>query len=131
MLVSRLPLQRLARADEGWTLRPVEAPDGYALCRCGRSSTMPLCDRDEPYGCFDEAPSTAPEPSPFRWDVPEGPGLALKPDGPVRIAGPVSVTYGDEPRPPADRVSFCRCGASRCQPLCDSSHKATGFRADP
>jgi hypothetical protein len=91
---------------------------------------MPLCDRDEPYGCFVEEPPTAPSPAPFRWDVPDpsSRGLALKPDGPIRVSGGVPVSYGGRPLEPSDRLSFCRCGASRCQPLCDSSHKVVGFR---
>lgn len=130
MLVRGLALRRLVPSDEGWNLQGEEVGEGYALCRCGRSSTMPLCDRDAPYGCFDEAAPTAPDPSPFRWDVPDPavPGLALKPDGPVRVAGSVPIAYGDRDLEPADRVSLCRCGASRCQPVCDSSHKAAGYR---
>jgi len=130
MLVHGLPLQRLVRSDAGWALEPAGPHDAYALCRCGRSSTMPLCDREPPYGCFEEVPPSAPDPAPFRWDVPDPstPGLALKPDGPVRLSGHVPVTYGDERLEPVDRVSLCRCGASRCQPLCDSSHKAVGYR---
>lgn len=130
MLVRGLPLRRLVRADEGWDLEDAAVGGDYALCRCGRSSAMPLCDRAEPYRCFEEPASTAPDPAPFRWDVPDPgvPGLALKPDGPVRVSGGVPVTYGDEPLEPVDRLSLCRCGASRCQPVCDSSHKVVGYR---
>jgi CDGSH-type Zn-finger protein len=133
MLVHGLVVQRLARTETGWALEPAVPPGEHALCRCGGSSTMPLCDQPEPYGCFEEAAPTGPAPGGFRWDVPDpsAPGVALKPDGPVRVAGGVLVRYGDEQLGPADRVSLCRCGASRCQPLCDSSHKVVGFRADP
>ena len=47
----RVPLARTAQieTEEGepvaWApFEPVEAPDAYALCRCGRSSTKPFCD---------------------------------------------------------------------------------------
>jgi len=92
---------------------------------------MPSCDRDEPYGCFEEALADGPAPAPFRWDVPDPagpPAVALKPDGPIRVAGPAPFTYGAAGVDHGDRVSICRCGASRCQPLCDGSHKAIGFR---
>jgi CDGSH-type Zn-finger protein len=130
MLVRGLALRRLVRGDEGWHLEETGIGEDYALCRCGRSATMPRCDRDEPFGCFEETPPTAPDPAPFRWDVPDpsAPGLALKPDGPVRVAGGVPIAYGARDLEPVDRVSLCRCGASRCQPLCDSSHKAAGYR---
>ena len=93
---------------------------------------MPFCERAAPYGCFEEEPATGPEPAPFRWDVPDPsrPGIAIKPNGPVRLAGSVPVTYDGHEVPRRDRVSLCRCGASRCQPLCDSSHKVIGFRDD-
>jgi CDGSH-type Zn-finger protein len=54
--------------------------------------------------------------------------VALKPDGPIRVAGLEPVVYGDETVTGYDRVSVCRCGMSRCQPLCDGSHKVVGFR---
>ena len=85
---------------------------------------------EPPFACFEEEPPSGPEPAPFRWDVPDParPGVALKPNGPVRVAGGVPVTYGEDPIPSRDRVSLCRCGASRCQPICDSSHKIVGYR---
>jgi len=132
MVVVGLSLGRLEHAGEAWRVEPLPTPsDAYAICRCGRSSRMPFCDRTAPYACFDEQPPTGPEPVPYRWDVPDPagpPALALKPDGPVRVAGNARITYGDRDLPLRDRVSLCRCGESRCQPLCDSSHKVVGYR---
>ena len=71
------------------------------------------------------------EPGPFLWDVPDPagpPAIALKPNGPIRVTGDVEMTYGEAPLGGRDRWSVCRCGASRCQPVCDSSHKVIGFR---
>ena len=71
-----------------------------------------------------------PEPKPFRWNVPDpaAPGLALKPNGPVRVAGRVPIeAEGTDPLT-EDRISLCRCGASRSQPVCDGSHKIVGYR---
>jgi CDGSH-type Zn-finger protein len=132
MLVDGLSLGRLEHDGDQWRIEPVPgAGSGYAICRCGTSSTMPLCDRPAPYRCFEEEPATGPTPASYRWDVPDPggpPALALKPNGPVRVAGDVAITYGDDPVAMGDRVSLCRCGASRCQPLCDSSHKVVGYR---
>jgi len=131
ILVDDVPVGTLRRDGDRHVVDPVAAPDPCALCRCGRSSAMPFCDREAPYGCFEEAPTDGPDPAPFRWNVPDPAGLpamALKPDGPVRVAGGAPVTYGDRTLPPIDRVSLCRCGASRSQPLCDGSHKVIGFR---
>jgi CDGSH-type Zn-finger protein len=140
MLVSGLSLQRLVGSHDGWSLEAAlpaatsESAAGAAIsiCRCGRSGTMPLCDRAEPYGCFDEGGPTAPGPGPFTWDLPEPagpPAIALKPNGPVRVAGDVTIRTGDGATLAGrDRWSLCRCGASRCQPVCDSSHKVVGYR---
>jgi CDGSH-type Zn-finger protein len=131
MLVEAVPVGRLRRAGDGYVVEPLLAPPVYALCRCGRSGEMPWCDRDPPYGCFEEAQADGPPPAPYRWDVPDPsgpPAIALKPDGPIRVAGATPVTHGDRTLPPSDRVSLCRCGASRCQPLCDGSHKVVGYR---
>lgn len=132
MLVDGLPLRRLIGSHEGWSLEAVrDTGDRYAICRCGRSGTMPLCDRDAPYGCFEEPTADGHEPGPFTWDLPDpvGPAaLALKPNGPVRVAGDVEITFDRVPCRGRDRWSLCRCGASRCQPVCDSTHKAVGFQ---
>src|SRR6476646_7702337 len=101
MLVDGLPLGRLEHAGDAWRVEPVAtSSDTYAICRCARSSRMPLCDRVEPYGCFDEQPASGPDPAPYRWDVPDPdgpPALALKPNGPVRVAGAVAIRYDGEP----------------------------------
>ena len=132
MLVDGMPLGRLEHDGDVWRVESLsDAGSSYAICRCGTSSGMPLCDRPAPYRCFDEEPPTGPEPAPFRWDVPDPdgpPALALKPNGPVRVTGSVAITYDGEPVGGRDRVSLCRCGESRCQPVCDSSHKVVGYR---
>jgi CDGSH-type Zn-finger protein len=132
LVVEGIGLGRLVRDDEGWSVETVETSDVYSLCRCGRSNTMPFCDRPERGDCFVEEPADGPDPRPFRWDVPDpegAPALALKPDGPIRVAGEVAVRHAGEVFAAADgRLSLCRCGRSRCQPLCDSSHTAAGFR---
>jgi CDGSH-type Zn-finger protein len=132
MLVDGLSLQRLIGSHGGWTLEAVRgAGERYAVCRCGRSGSMPLCDRDAPYGCFEEATADGPQPGPFTWDLPDptgSPALALKPNGPVRVAGHVEITFDGVPCDGRDRWSLCRCGASRCQPVCDSTHKVIGYR---
>jgi CDGSH-type Zn-finger protein len=132
MLVEDVPIGTLRREGDGYVVEalPVRLP--CTLCRCGGSSAMPLCDREPPYACFEEEQDDGPEPAPFRWDVPDPAGppvVALKPDGPVRVAGGPPVTYGDRRLPAVDRVSLCRCGASRSQPLCDGSHKIVGYRS--
>ena len=130
-LVEGIRLGRLRHSASGFEVDPIATDSTYALCRCGRSRTMPVCDRDAPYGCFEEEPADGPEPAPFRWDVPDPAGppwIALKPNGPIRAAGNAPITHGDRALPPCDRVSLCRCGASRSQPLCDGSHKVVGYR---
>jgi CDGSH-type Zn-finger protein len=134
MLVDGLRLTRLVRdaaGNQATELLEPQPPQPFALCRCGRSGSLPLCDREPPYGCFEEEPQGGgPRPKPFRWEVPDPsqPGLALKSDGPVRVSGAVPIETADGELPPVDRISLCRCGASRSQPVCDGSHKIVGYR---
>jgi CDGSH-type Zn-finger protein len=124
ILVRGLELRRIAGLALGPDLAPGEI---YALCRCGRSSTMPFCERDAPYRCFDEEPPTRSLDKLPVWDVPDPslPCVALKANGPVRVSGQVAITGPDGTSVPAHegRRSLCRCGASACQPMCDGSHK--------
>ena len=54
--------------------------------------------------------------------------VAVVPDGPLWVSGGIEVTLDDgstlETR---NRVTLCRCGASKSKPHCDGSHKDIGF----
>jgi len=54
--------------------------------------------------------------------------VAVIPDGPLWISGGIPVERRDgqllETR---NRVTLCRCGASKNKPLCDGTHKEIGF----
>jgi CDGSH-type Zn-finger protein len=58
--------------------------------------------------------------------------IAVTPDGPLWVTGGVPVEKPDgstlERR---NRITLCRCGESANKPLCDGSHKDTGFRSGP
>ncbi len=122
--------------EPSWRLGdPLATDDSYLLCRCGRSSTMPMCDRTPPYRCFDEEAPTRDLAKPPMWDVPD-PAVAvvaLKPSGPIRVAGAVPMTgpSGEAVGDHGGRRSLCRCGASRSQPQCDGSHKFAPPIDDP
>jgi CDGSH-type Zn-finger protein len=136
VVYGKVPFVRLVRVTDaskgvgGWSETAIPTTEPYAVCRCGRSSTMPLCDRQPPYGCFVEENADGPEPGPFRWDVPDPslPAVALKPNGPARVAGGIALVHAGGRQPARDRVSLCRCGNSRSQPVCDGSHKMVGFK---
>ena len=52
-------------------------------------------------------------------------------DGPLLVRGPFRMLDQDGNEIALDRevVALCRCGKSRIKPLCDSTHKAIGFKA--
>ncbi|MGF3054981.1 CDGSH iron-sulfur domain-containing protein [Microbacterium sp. YY-01] len=54
------------------------------------------------------------------------------PDGPLIVRGDVQLCTPDgEPMEHHRRtIALCRCGLSMLKPLCDGSHKTTGFRTD-
>ncbi|MFI6320212.1 CDGSH iron-sulfur domain-containing protein [Nonomuraea sp. NPDC050556] len=68
-------------------------------------------------------------------ELPPSIGLVEDPaqgvSGPLWVRGGVTVTAADgteyERR---NRVTLCRCGASRNKPFCDGSHAAVGFKDD-
>jgi CDGSH-type Zn-finger protein len=52
--------------------------------------------------------------------------------GPIWLRGGVQVVSADGFKYEArNRVTLCRCGASRNKPFCDGQHAAIGFRAGP
>ncbi len=115
-----------------WTADPiVDAGSAFVLCRCDRSSTKPFCDRwPERMPCFDEPEAAGPTPV-FAWPDPDGidgPLVALKSNGPVRVSGGVMIERENGSTiDHGERVSLCRCGHSNAMPFCDGSHKLVGF----
>ena len=54
--------------------------------------------------------------------------IAVTPDGPLWIRGGIQVERRDgQPLETGNRVTLCRCGASKKKPLCDGTHKEIGF----
>jgi CDGSH-type Zn-finger protein len=142
LLVDGAPLARVVKRDSApdgpqrWTPEPVEGVgDTYALCRCGRSGAKPFCDRwPDRLPCFDEPPALPDATPVFTWRPPDGfdgPLLALKSNGPLRVSGGVPIEREDGSLVDlGEHVSLCRCGHSAAMPFCDSSHKIVGFRDD-
>jgi CDGSH-type Zn-finger protein len=57
--------------------------------------------------------------------------ITVRPNGPLRVEGPIKLTDADGREwdltgKPA--ISLCRCGASQNRPFCDGSHKVIGFQ---
>ena len=54
--------------------------------------------------------------------------IALRPDGPLVVEGPVQIELArGEVLDITDRAFLCRCGNSQTKPFCDGSHKRVGF----
>jgi CDGSH-type Zn-finger protein/uncharacterized Fe-S cluster protein YjdI len=57
--------------------------------------------------------------------------VAVEPDGPLMVTGCVRIRRADGTEMEVrNRVTLCRCGASKNKPLCDGSHVEVNFR-DP
>jgi len=57
------------------------------------------------------------------------PEIAIIDDGPLWVRGGIPVEAADgEPWEARNRVSLCRCGASKNKPFCDNSHVDAGFK---
>jgi uncharacterized Fe-S cluster protein YjdI len=57
--------------------------------------------------------------------------IALKPNGPLTVEGPVRIELArGEVIDVTDQVALCRCGGSGNKPYCDGTHKRNGFEAE-
>ena len=53
------------------------------------------------------------------------------PNGPLQVKGPLEIVSGTgRTTDRAERVFFCRCGASANKPYCDGTHNKIGFTAE-
>jgi CDGSH-type Zn-finger protein len=103
------------------------------LCRCGRSSDKPFCDKahdscafDDP-GSFTNGHLEASSPKPVERRL----VIRAVEDGPLLVEGsPVIIDANGEERHSPGRVMICRCGASNSKPFCDGRHGWVAF-TDP
>ncbi len=137
LLVEGVPIAWLVKGESApdgppsWSAETLEMGASCALCRCDGSSRKPSCDRwPDRLPCFEEPARAALTPI-FSWRSPDGvdgPLVALKPNGPIRVSGGVPIEREDGSIvDPGERVSLCRCGRSNVMPFCDGSHKEVGF----
>ena len=85
----------------------------------------------------ERAPADLPEPPAFDHAPGEDPGeapdasITVYRDGPLLVRGPVTFLDQDGNEIAVNRkvVALCRCGKSRLKPLCDGTHKLSGFKA--
>ena len=58
--------------------------------------------------------------------------ITVRPNGPYRIEGPVTLEDVDGNRfeLPGGRIALCRCGGSKNKPFCDGSHREIGFQVE-
>jgi CDGSH-type Zn-finger protein/uncharacterized Fe-S cluster protein YjdI len=103
-----------------------------ALCRCGGTANKPFCDGSHRLRGFSDDGEV------FEGAVKPGqdPGdgvlrLSVRPGGPLKARGPMTVRSADGlVRVTGADAAFCRCGASRNKPFCDSSHERVDFEAE-
>ncbi len=55
--------------------------------------------------------------------------IEIRKNGSIKIPGPIKIVdeEGNETILEKDRISLCRCGASKNKPFCDSTHRTIGF----
>jgi CDGSH-type Zn-finger protein/uncharacterized Fe-S cluster protein YjdI len=100
------------------------------LCRCGASQRKPFCDGSHARVEFKftgEPPTQESPPLAVR----NGPlKVTLRPNGPLKIEGPLEVCSGTGRTVTRGTETFlCRCGGSSNKPFCDGTHKRNGFRS--
>lgn len=99
-----------------------------ALCRCGLSKHKPFCDNSH-VGAFADDGSlgtTKPIQDP---DAPDALEVKLLANGPLRLAGSVTISAPDGIMLTTDKCALCRCGHSHNKPFCDGTHREIGFEA--
>lgn len=55
--------------------------------------------------------------------------IEIRKNGSIKIPGPIKIVNeeGNETILDQERISLCRCGASKNKPFCDTTHRTIGF----
>ncbi|HBZ17943.1 MAG TPA: hypothetical protein DEO41_00955 [Betaproteobacteria bacterium] len=97
-----------------------------SLCRCGKTSSIPFCDRSHNSFLFTTDDHLNIEYKVRNENiVPLDGAILVKAigGGPFYITGPVSIVDENLASWEGDRVKLCRCGYSQMKPFCDGAHK--------
>lgn len=100
-----------------------------ALCRCGQSKNKPFCDNAHETAGFQDYGAVGEKGEGLNA---KGGRLKIKPlkDGPLLLSGNVTLIASSGRRAwQGDKITLCRCGASRNKPFCDGSHLEAGFKS--
>lgn len=101
-----------------------------ALCRCGQSGNMPLCDGSHASADFDDA-GTIPPGLTRTDDLPDGSAtlrIIVEEGSPATLQGPFRLEGAEGTESTHTKKAYvCRCGQSGTKPFCDGSHAAAGF----
>ena len=67
-----------------------------------------------------------------RHECTESATITPYPDGPLLVRGAFELCDANGAALPVHRrtVALCRCGLSALKPLCDGTHKLSGFKTD-
>lgn len=96
------------------------------LCRCGGSANKPYCDGTHDRLRFDD-PGMLPAGAVAGHAGPGRVTLSPQPDGPLKVAGPMTIASSDGRTTTGDPLFLCRCGGSANKPFCDGTHRRNGF----
>jgi len=96
-------------------------------CRCGRSSNKPYCDGTHTHIGFVDA-GMLPSDVDTKSSIGAGPlVITPKPNGPLKCAGPITLSGADGRIRESHDICLCRCGGSATKPFCDGTHTEIGF----
>lgn len=96
-----------------------------ALCRCGQSKNMPLCDGTHFHADFRDPGNISPQkggsPAPVREE--NTLKITVEPNGPYGVSGSFILKNNKgQVGFQGTRTAFCSCGKSQNKPFCDGSH---------
>ncbi len=102
-----------------------------ALCRCGSSKHMPLCDGAHEFAEFNGTGKVYKSDKSLK-KLEDAKGILqikLTKDGPLVINGPVEIKdRKNKTKFLSEKAVLCRCGQSQTMPFCDNSHKKVNFK---
>ena len=100
-----------------------------ALCRCGLSSNKPFCDNSHLRENFEHDGRLGQ--SSLKDEEPTDSAVELRPlpDGPLLVAGPVTIEGPGDEQMSGTGGALCRCGHSANKPFCDGTHRKVGFKS--